>query len=481
MKVTTLSDDISTTNGNHYLSDNQTLEDIERKDNFEILIANNGITSCFVQLSKTVLSYRYRDKLKDKTKNVFVVDIIGCAVKEWEQSHKVLLNVIAYEVRRSQRVKREIKLLFCKHPIREQNYEEAFDWKKSILSLNYGKIFNNNISVKSKPLLFIVNPKSGRGRALKIFEQTVKPLLKESETDFETHITKHANHALEVMRDMEDITRFRAVVVVSGDGLLYEVVNGLTKRSDTLTDVKVPIALGIIPGGSGNGLAHAVNQAFLNRVKSVDPIFDCTLHVIQGRPIPMDLVRVTTPANTYYAFLSVGWGLMADIDIESERLRMIGEPRFTLWALYRSFALRKNRAVLSYLPAESTPSAAPPLDSPVPSDWVTIDDTFVQIYSAFQTHISSTAIFAPNATFDDGLIWLVFIRGDVSRKQVIQFLLALEKGKHPALPFVQMVPVRAFRIVPNGNVGKVTVDGELIESGPVQAEVVPRMASVLSR
>jgi len=306
-------------------------------------------------------------------------------------------------------------------------------------------------------------------------------LLKESETHFETHITDRANHAMELMRDMDDIARYRAIVVVSGDGLLYEVVNGLTKRSDTLSDGKIPVTLGIIPGGSGNGLAHAVNQAFLNRVKSVDPIFDCTLHVTQGRPVPMDLVRVTTSLNTYYSFLSVGWGLMADIDIESERLRMIGEPRFTIWAVYRSLMLRKHRAKLSYLPADSPSSTVPALDTPVPSDWVTIDDLFVQIYSSFQSHISATAIFAPNATLDDGLIWLLFIRGNVSRKQVIQFLLALEKGKHPALPYISFLPVKAFRIEPYADVGKVTVDGELIESGPVQAEVVPRMASILTR
>ena len=34
-------------------------------------------------------------------------------------------------------------------------------------------------------------------------------------------------------------------------------------------------------------------------------------------------------------FLSVSWGLLSDIDIESERLRMIGEARFTVWAVAR--------------------------------------------------------------------------------------------------------------------------------------------------
>lgn len=35
------------------------------------------------------------------------------------------------------------------------------------------------------------------------------------------------------------------------------------------------------------------------------------------------------------SFLSVGFGLLADIDIESERLRVIGESRFAVWAVAR--------------------------------------------------------------------------------------------------------------------------------------------------
>jgi sphingosine kinase len=31
--------------------------------------------------------------------------------------------------------------------------------------------------------------------------------------------------------------------------------------------------------------------------------------------------------KTIYSFLSIGWGIMADVDIESERLRFLGEPR----------------------------------------------------------------------------------------------------------------------------------------------------------
>ncbi|KAJ8877147.1 hypothetical protein PR048_021600 [Dryococelus australis] len=36
-----------------------------------------------------------------------------------------------------------------------------------------------------------------------------------------------------------------------------------------------------------------------------------------------------------FSFLSVGWGFISDIDIESERLRVIGGQRFTVWSVAR--------------------------------------------------------------------------------------------------------------------------------------------------
>ena len=48
-------------------------------------------------------------------------------------------------------------------------------------------------------------------------------------------------------------------------------------------------------------------------------------------------------------FLSLGWGLLADIDIESERLRVLGGARFTLWAAARVLTLRTYRGKIHYL------------------------------------------------------------------------------------------------------------------------------------
>lgn len=69
-----------------------------------------------------------------------------------------------------------------------------------------------------------------------------------------------------------------------------------------------------------------------------------------------------------FSFLSVGWGFISDIDIESERLRSIGYQRFAIWSMHRLINLRTYYGTLSYLPAKnqnniSTIKYAPPPSS----------------------------------------------------------------------------------------------------------------------
>lgn len=52
--------------------------------------------------------------------------------------------------------------------------------------------------------------------------------------------------------------------------------------------------------------------------------------------LPVNLIKVQTDERSLASFLSIGWGLMSDIDIESESLRSIcGGKRFYFGALWR--------------------------------------------------------------------------------------------------------------------------------------------------
>lgn len=51
----------------------------------------------------------------------------------------------------------------------------------------------------------------------------------------------------------------------------------------------------------------------------------------------MDMVAIDTIEGRVLSFLSVTWGIIADIDIESERFRKLGNARFTVEGLYKIF------------------------------------------------------------------------------------------------------------------------------------------------
>lgn len=64
---------------------------------------------------------------------------------------------------------------------------------------------------------------------------------------------------------------------------------------------------------------------------------------------------------------------------------------------------------------------------------------------------------------------------------MFQFLLGLSSGTHLSCPRAEMIPVTAFRLEPVTPGGHMTVDGELVDYGPIQAELMPSLANILSR
>lgn len=126
---------------------------------------------------------------------------------------------------------------------------------------------------------------------------------------------------------------------------------------------------------------------------------------------------------------------------------------------------------------------APTLDEPLPSSWVVEEGEFVMVHAAYQTHLGSDCYFVPQAKFNDGIIYVVIIRSGISRSQLLNFLMGMSSGTHvPATnnEFVKMVPVTALRIEPYDNEGILTVDGERIEFGPLQAEMLPGIVRVMA-
>ncbi|MCX7638073.1 MAG: YegS/Rv2252/BmrU family lipid kinase [Cyclobacteriaceae bacterium] len=119
-----------------------------------------------------------------------------------------------------------------------------------------------------KKFLFIINKYSGRGYQPRV-EGKILDACARNNTECTLEFTQKPGHARELARSGTD--HFDTIVAVGGDGTVNEVASGLVNTS---------VPLGIIPKGSGNGLARhlgipmkydrAVNTLFESKPLLID-------------------------------------------------------------------------------------------------------------------------------------------------------------------------------------------------------------------
>jgi YegS/Rv2252/BmrU family lipid kinase len=129
--------------------------------------------------------------------------------------------------------------------------------------------------MEKKRVLFIVNPASGpRHNSAEEFASLVSEFVDRSILDFQIEITQYARHASELSKKAVE-NKVDIVVAVGGDGTLNEVACELI-NTDTV--------LGIIPAGSGNGLARHLN---------IPLVIGQAISIInQGQILNMDTIKV---------------------------------------------------------------------------------------------------------------------------------------------------------------------------------------------
>src|ERR1043165_8507029 len=96
-----------------------------------------------------------------------------------------------------------------------------------------------------KHLVFIINPRSGTDR-VKAIQSAIDAGIDKEIYTHETQYTERAQHGTELARQAAAKGAY-AVVAVGGDGSVRDVAIGLVGST---------AALGIVPKGSGNGMAR---------------------------------------------------------------------------------------------------------------------------------------------------------------------------------------------------------------------------------
>ncbi|KAL4093040.1 hypothetical protein PRIC1_012029 [Phytophthora ramorum] len=369
-----------------------------------------------------------------------------------------------------------------------------------------------------RKFLVLLNPVSGAGRALQIYENKVAPVFKFANVDAELKVMEHANHAMEVVMEMP-LGVYDCVVAVGGDGSLYEIVQGLMKRSDWNEAIRQPI--GIIPGGSGNGLAHSIAHQSDEKGKPVNAAYI----LAKGMPHDLDITSVRNGKETTYSFLSLEWASIADVDIGSEKLRMLGGLRFTvafvnqlvfqrpeypgkIWYLEEGESEEPAHYFETHDPkstdrptmdlfdgeGQGPPSATDLEESKETADdaektektvtkggkWKELGGHFRIVWVMNVSHAASDAHIAPGAEFDDGFNYITFMDGAHSRKDLLAMMLAIETGDHMDKKGVQQVRTRAFKLVPERSTDLMCVDGEVVDGPYLEAQVHRGLARIMA-
>ena len=354
---------------------------------------------------------------------------------------------------------------------------QAEEWRVALLEALSGQ----TAPLARRHLMVLVNPHSGMRKARQNLAATRHILTMRGATAEEIETT-HAGHAEELMLTL-DLGRYDGLVIVSGDGLMYEVVNGLMKREDGAEAIgRMP--LGIIPSGTGNGLA----KSLLSSAGEPYDIVSAALLISRGGVAPIDLAEVTTgiaptaqgmaeryagrtlTEETTWSFLALMWGLVADVDLESETCRCFGAARFDVYAAVRIMALRGYRAVLRHRMAPSDP-------------WTTVEGDFVMVWANNLPWAATDMNIAPSAEQDNGAWECVYIQ-QATRMQLIDGFGKLGSGEVEALAeFVTSVRCTELELEPEprepDNPGHVDIDGEEVPFGPVRVAVKKGMGRVM--
>ncbi len=373
-------------------------------------------------------------------------------------------------------------------------FEQAASTKAAV-----GKLLGTDGGAPRRPWLVLINPFGGGGKATRVWAE-MERLLEPLNLLYDITRTTHAGHAYELGARLS-VGAYEGVLTVSGDGLVFELVNGMMSRADGGA-AAAATTIFPVPGGSANGLFKSICA----RSGEKDDLLGAAAIIAKGRATPLDLWQYVRPSAPLadlesgaapagesnapapsaaapasdagapgslvaWSFLSFAWGIVSDVDIESEALRSLGALRFTLWAIWRVITFRQYSGTLHYLDAAD-------------DTWKQLRSSrFVGVWACNVPYMSQTDLAAPQAEFANGVLD-VLVLVESTRLQTLDMFLSMEDGTHLGKRGLTLLKLKAFRFEPTARTpsspGILDVDGERVPFGPIEAKAHPSGLRVLS-
>ncbi len=273
-----------------------------------------------------------------------------------------------------------------------------------------------------KRILFIINPNSVKKNTVRI-SKAIESGINHKEFDVKVEYTKSANHAVSLSKSAV-ADGIEIIVAVGGDGTVNEVASQMI-NSDAI--------LGIVPLGSGNGLARHLGIS-RNIEKAIDLINLQNTSVIDTGSIN---------DKVFVSIAGVGFdALIAEKFAQGKQRGFIG------------YFKQVANEYLKYKPLEY---------KLIFYDGQIIEKKALFVAFANSNQFGYNTTIAPNAKIQDGLLDVCIIeKPSIFRIPHIANLLLLKMVD--ASPLVQIVKAQGLKIQ-RASEGNVNIDGEAISFG----------------
>jgi diacylglycerol kinase family enzyme len=139
-------------------------------------------------------------------------------------------------------------------------------------------------------VVVLVNPNAGSGRGEKVFRDVVHPMLSRNRIAHTVHRTTGTGHAHSICAELKPTHQAgftTLVLVVSGDGMVHEALNGLLQHTRASTLPRTHAVLAVLPAGSGNGVA-----ASLYGRSAARDVARTLIRILDGAPQPVDVMAM---------------------------------------------------------------------------------------------------------------------------------------------------------------------------------------------
>lgn len=277
---------------------------------------------------------------------------------------------------------------------------------------------------REKDILFIINPAAGRGMALKASE-VIRKVCAEQGVSCNIRETSAPGDATSfALRGIEE--NFRVIAAVGGDGTVNEI--GKVLRNS-------PAILGIVPAGSGNGLARHLRIP-LDTGRAVR-------RLLTGKVISMD-----TGLLNENVFLNVA-GIGFDARVSRAFAKTVRRGWYNYLGIILALSLKPSGLNVS-MSVNGAPEVALASSK---------DGEVMMISFANSSQYGNNAIIAPGAHVTDGKLDICILK-PIGFMRAMVFMYKLLTGR--LRPSHYFGTFRATGLVLKGGDGLAHVDGEVI-------------------